>query len=768
MLYNIMKKGVILTDNVVLTTTERKIYKVTEYDLLSIAKKKGMMYATTDTRKLYEDISITERKIMDVDMINTEIDRLYNTNPIQNRRYYIWETNTLWLYNNGWQVIVGTSGKAPEGYYYGNGQLNPTSGGCCGDNNGILGDGSVVVRDANRIIKGKIYIDAENNNLVISSFLGGGFRLMPNGANEALGSLSISSDGLLKYNGEINTTKDIYVLDSSNPDTKYKVWHEGNFDPTKIEIPAENIIKWLNDYKPQPIDLNVKYLNGIGSDGYAKVKHNHEYSDITNFDEGFYNYAKQVFTTGDLEGISFKFDDTDNNFDIAISNIAVSLTGGVTGLGISRYNRDNNRIEVNVSTNVDPLKHTHDLDSINGWEEWRVQNQKDLDEKLDASWVEDNVSSIPKPNYILRLDTNGNLPTNITGNSSTSTKLETGRTIRLIGGATGFGIFDGSEDIDIDITIDPTKHVHEQYALNANVGVTIAPLDSNHKVPVSNLPDAVLGNLQYQSTFDPISGYPTLTPTKGNYWISSNTGNLIVLVNGVEKSQEFLPGDWLIYNGENWEYLDNSGCVQSVNGMSGVVTLQADDIGGIPNSMLWVDSSNEGVNKILTTRLDEDTDKYYLKTDIHGDSTSLNGETNDSFAHVAGDDITGEFSWNKKNVGLKFVVNNNSEFKLRSDPSANRVMFTYQYLNGTEYSVFDSSTNGASVVNRFHGNSDTSSKFSTPRDINISGAVVGSTSFDGSANVTINANLRGNEVVVSETEPTVHKTGDLWLKVIPD
>ena len=42
------------------------------------------------------------------------------------------------------------------------------------DDNGLLHDGSVVVRDRNRIIKGKLYVDDGNDNLVISSYLGGG------------------------------------------------------------------------------------------------------------------------------------------------------------------------------------------------------------------------------------------------------------------------------------------------------------------------------------------------------------------------------------------------------------------------------------------------------------------------------------------------------------------------------------------------------------------------------------------------------------------
>lgn len=65
------------------------------------------------------------------------------------------------------------------------------------DNNGLLKDGSVVIRDNNRIVKGKLYIDNTNNNLVISSFLGGGLRILPNGSSESPGALVINPNTVI-------------------------------------------------------------------------------------------------------------------------------------------------------------------------------------------------------------------------------------------------------------------------------------------------------------------------------------------------------------------------------------------------------------------------------------------------------------------------------------------------------------------------------------------------------------------------------------------
>ena len=71
----------------------RKIYKVTEYDLLGLAKFPGNMYACTDSNKMYEDVSTMERNLFPAIMLDTELIRLYNTLPANGKYYYVWETN---------------------------------------------------------------------------------------------------------------------------------------------------------------------------------------------------------------------------------------------------------------------------------------------------------------------------------------------------------------------------------------------------------------------------------------------------------------------------------------------------------------------------------------------------------------------------------------------------------------------------------------------------------------------------------------------------
>lgn len=248
------------------------IIKTTEHDLLYLALDSGTYYACTDSNNFYFDTP-TARKILDVTMLYTEKNRLYNIVPINGKKYYVWETNELWLYNHGWKVEVGAA-RLADGYIITeNDKVIPTEGyGIVQDNNGLLKDGSVCVRDENRIIKGKLYIDKETNNLVISSFLGGGVTILPNGSSNINGSVfinphtvledvkvfsyeensyisvslseylsnrtiyedetkylvakkwSTAEDGYSVYVGEWNTTDDIYVnLPVSEPDEGHTV-----------------------------------------------------------------------------------------------------------------------------------------------------------------------------------------------------------------------------------------------------------------------------------------------------------------------------------------------------------------------------------------------------------------------------------------------------------------------------------------------------------------------------------------------------------------
>jgi hypothetical protein len=113
----------------------------------------------------------------------------------------------------------------------------------------------------------------------------------------------------------------------------------------------------------------------------------------------------------------------------------------------------------------------------------------------------------------------------------------------------------------------------------------VATLDSSTKVPISQIPDSVIGALSYQGTWDASTNTPTLTSsvgTKGYYYVVSVAGN--TNLNG---TTDWLVGDWAVYNGTIWQKIDNTDSVTSVNGLTGAVVLTTTNV-------------NEGTNLYYT------------------------------------------------------------------------------------------------------------------------------------------------------------------------
>ena len=101
-----------------------------------------------------------------------------------------------------------------------------------------------------------------------------------------------------------------------------------------------------------------------------------------------------------------------------------------------------------------------------------------------------------------------------------------------------------------------------------------APLNAFTKIDVQYLPDSFVGAVVYQGTWNAGTNTPTLpTPdpnNKGYYYVVSDPGTYLGVTYGI--------GDWVISNGTDWEKVDNSQSVTSVNGQQGVVVLTTSDI----------------------------------------------------------------------------------------------------------------------------------------------------------------------------------------------
>lgn len=94
-------------------------------------------------------------------------------------------------------------------------------------------------------------------------------------------------------------------------------------------------------------------------------------------------------------------------------------------------------------------------------------------------------------------------------------------------------------------------------------------------MPVTQLPDAVFGSVEYKGTWNASTNTPSLTiitPDKGDYYVVNVAGS--TSLGGIT---DWKVGDWAIYNGTIWEKVDNTDQVSSVFGRQGTVTAQSGD-----------------------------------------------------------------------------------------------------------------------------------------------------------------------------------------------
>ena len=110
----------------------------------------------------------------------------------------------------------------------------------------------------------------------------------------------------------------------------------------------------------------------------------------------------------------------------------------------------------------------------------------------------------------------------------------------------------------------------------------VATLDSTGRVPYSQLPESAM---EYLGKWDASTNTPHLedgTGTNGDFYVCSVGGTVTF---GTGNTVTFVADDRVIYNGttDKWEKLP-AGAVISVNSKTGVVTLNASDVGALPDS----------------------------------------------------------------------------------------------------------------------------------------------------------------------------------------
>lgn len=91
------------------------------------------------------------------------------------------------------------------------------------------------------------------------------------------------------------------------------------------------------------------------------------------------------------------------------------------------------------------------------------------------------------------------------------------------------------------------------------------------------------GAVRYVGTWNASTNTPTLASGVGNqgdYYVVSVSGNT-----DLDGITDWVAGDWAIFNGTAWEKVDNTETVISVNTQTGVVVLNAADVGAAANTV---------------------------------------------------------------------------------------------------------------------------------------------------------------------------------------
>ena len=156
----------------------------------------------------------------------------------------------------------------------------------------------------------------------------------------------------------------------------------------------------------------------------------------------------------------------------------------------------------------------------------------------------------------------------LAGDSGSQT-LELGDTSTFSGGD-GIGTVAQATD-NLVISVDDTfvEVVSRKGASNG-----YASLDANGRVPSSQLPSSAF---EYKGNWDASTNTPTLadgTGDAGDMYRVSVAGNQDLGSGTID----FQVGDYLLYNGAEWDKIDNTDSVSSVNGQTGAVSLNSDNI----------------------------------------------------------------------------------------------------------------------------------------------------------------------------------------------
>lgn len=146
---------------------------------------------------------------------------------------------------------------------------------------------------------------------------------------------------------------------------------------------------------------------------------------------------------------------------------------------------------------------------------------------------------------------------------------------------------------------------HSQYIQKTEKGVTLATLEDG-KVPDSQLPSSIGGNMHLAGDWDANTNTPLLesgTGTKGATYRVVVKG-----VTDIDGQSDWLKDDLAIFDGATWQRIEAGAKVLSVNGKTGFVTLNAEEITETTNAKIMTGAERTKLAGIAAQATKNDTD----------------------------------------------------------------------------------------------------------------------------------------------------------------
>ena len=165
----------------------------------------------------------------------------------------------------------------------------------------------------------------------------------------------------------------------------------------------------------------------------------------------------------------------------------------------------------------------------------------------------------------------------------------------------GLGNVDNTSDVNKPLSnADVAALAAKEDKPNKGIANGYAGLDTIGKVPLSQLPDAIIGASRYQGTWNAAINNPTIPPAapanNGYYYSVSTSGST-----NIDGISTWAVGDTIISNGTIWQKIPVANAVQSVNGKQGVVVVNKADV-GLGNVDNTSDATKNSAAVVLTNK----------------------------------------------------------------------------------------------------------------------------------------------------------------------